>query len=1212
MANIRKFLRFNFLFFLFAFFIMNLSAKAAGPSLAPGINLEAPYSNQNITKITQFGGWSVNASGVQKVSLFLDNSTTPIATINNADFVSRPDVYNIVDKNGTVGYPGAANSGYVYDFDPTNVAPGQHIITAKSVGYDNSSVSISKTFKIVKPLPGINLEAPYSNQNITKITQFGGWSVNASGVQKVSLFLDNSTTPLTTINNSDFTKRDDVYAIVDKNGTVGYTGSQYSGYVYNFDPTNISCGQHTVTAISYGNDGSSTSITKTFVKPLPGISLDAPYSNQNITKITRFGGWSVNVSGVQKVSLFLDNSTTPIATINNADFVSRPDVYNIVDKNGTVGYPGAANSGYVYDFDPTNVAPGQHIITAKSVGYDNSSVSISKTFKIVKPMPCMNLESPYNNQIITGPTPFGGWSANASGVQRVSLFLDNSTTPFGTINNSDFSARGDIYSTVDNYGTVGYIGSENPGYSYIFDPNNISPGQHTVTAISYGYDNTSTSISKTINIVKPPALMNIESPVSGYLSDAFTVGGWVLNPSGINRITATIDGQAVGTVTYSKRTDVEGKYPQYTATNPTSGFLISINPDLSRYNYGNHTLVVTATGNDGTYNISTYNLIKMAPAINLESPVVNSTVFGTLWLGGWSVNASGVKRVDFYFDNSSTAFTSIDASHLTSRSDVYSIVDNKGRGGYKGADKAGFSTAYDISSMTGQHTIKAVSVGYDNTSTSFSKKINIVSPMPLINVEDRNNGYLTDNVTLGGWSLNPSGVNHFTVTIDGNPCSLNSYSVSARNDVSLAYPTYTTNNPQSGFTINLHPNINNYSVGNHTVVVTSVGSDGLGVSSTFTLVKAAPITTIEGIGAMQSYPFNAVINVGGWAVNATGLYAVYVNVDGKLATWTTTYAERGDVYAVVNDNGAGGYKNAINSGYCVSLNLSSYQVGTTHTITVIAVGNDGTQASFSIPIYISQTTYTHFNINLATMAFDNSISASGIDPTKIINSSLSSIYQFMSLHWVDGVTLNAMNTMLAGRGNLDGKGVQFLEAAQYYDINPVYFAIHSRIESGNGGLAKSANLARGIYIAAGTYHPSKQLKDGSVVSNLNITYTITKAAVYYNLFGIHAYDYDVDYNGSIYAAYMGWDTVDKAIGGAAQWIHQNYIGGYEDHIGGYDQNTLYEMKWDPYGWSDLGQLWGYEYATAPDWASGIANLMYSYRNLFANVQFKYYIPTYNP
>jgi hypothetical protein len=146
MANIRKLLRFNLLFFLFAFFIMNLSAKAAGPSLAPGINLEAPYSNQNITKITQFGGWSVNASGVQKVSLFLDNSTTPLTTINNSDFTKRDDVYAIVDKNGTVGYLGSQFSGYVYNFDPTNISCGQHTVTAISYGNDGSSTSITKTF----------------------------------------------------------------------------------------------------------------------------------------------------------------------------------------------------------------------------------------------------------------------------------------------------------------------------------------------------------------------------------------------------------------------------------------------------------------------------------------------------------------------------------------------------------------------------------------------------------------------------------------------------------------------------------------------------------------------------------------------------------------------------------------------------------------------------------------------------------------------------------------------------------------------------------------------------------------------------------------------------------------------------------------------------------------------------------------------------------
>jgi len=66
--------------------------------------------------------------------------------------------------------------------------------------------------------------------------------------------------------------------------------------------------------------------------------------------------------------------------------------------------------------------------------------------------------------------------------------------------------------------------------------------------------------------------------------------------------------------------------------------------------------------------------------------------------------------------------------------------------------------------------------------------------------------------------------------------------------------------------------------------------------------------------------------------------------------------------------------------------------------------------------------------------------------------------------------------------------------------------------------------------------------------------------------------------------------------------------GDADHDGGYDQNTLYEMKWDPYAWS-IGSN-AAEYAIDTDWAHNIAVLMQQYSYMLNGVNPGYDIPAF--
>lgn len=236
---------------------------------------------------------------------------------------------------------------------------------------------------------------------------------------------------------------------------------------------------------------------------------------------------------------------------------------------------------------------------------------------------------------------------------------------------------------------------------------------------------------------------------------------------------------------------------------------------------------------------------------------------------------------------------------------------------------------------------------------------------------------------------------------------------------------------------------------------------------------------------------------------------------------------------------------------------------------------------------------THYGISLAALASYNNLDQSMVDPA-VLEADPAGKFEFMSLKWVDGVTAQELAAMLEGRGVLEGHAQDFLDAAKAYNINPVYFVAHARLESGNG----TSELACGVYVQAGKQKDS-----------YGHSYNVDKSGVYYNLFGIRAYDANPVHDGSLYAAGQKWDTVAAAIRGGAQWLSENYINRSQAALGSYDQDTLYQMRFDPYGWASRGS--GHEYATDQKWAHSIAGIMAGYQDILGDSATQYNIPAFN-
>ncbi|WLV24156.1 N-acetylglucosaminidase [Aciduricibacillus chroicocephali] len=196
-----------------------------------------------------------------------------------------------------------------------------------------------------------------------------------------------------------------------------------------------------------------------------------------------------------------------------------------------------------------------------------------------------------------------------------------------------------------------------------------------------------------------------------------------------------------------------------------------------------------------------------------------------------------------------------------------------------------------------------------------------------------------------------------------------------------------------------------------------------------------------------------------------------------------------------------------------------------------------------------------------------------MDPSNFLGDLQSSL-QFADLSSSAGLDANEVNEkILKGKGILEGRGADFIEASRQYGVNEVYLISHALLETGNG---------------------TSSLANGNVYGNTGVKV--------YNMYGIGAIDSDA-LNGGIKTAYNnGWDTPRKAIIGGAKFVGENYI--YRG------QNTLYKMRWDV-DYADKNSSVWHQYATDIGWAYKQTSKMYALYSLVDNYKIDLIIPKFN-
>jgi beta-N-acetylglucosaminidase/archaellum component FlaG (FlaF/FlaG flagellin family) len=497
----------------------------------------------------------------------------------------------------------------------------------------------------------------------------------------------------------------------------------------------------------------------------------------------------------------------------------------------------------------------------------------------------------------------------------------------------------------------------------------------------------------------------------------------------------------------------------------------------------------------------------LTPKLTVDSPSKNALVRGSISINGWALNPSGMKTINILVDGKVKGQATLGFS----RQDV-----NKAFPGYPGGDKSGYSYTLDTTSLSaGVHTIQVQAVGKNGTKVAQSVSIKVDKLIPMLAIENPvPNTVMKNNLDIAGWALNASGVKEINVLVDGKFVGQASLGFD-RADVNNLFPGY-VGGDKSGYYYML--NFDSVTMGDHLVTLQAMGNDN---------------TKIE-----QSIK-----------INRGNAFITYKNYEITLDEFIAKQMEKCPALQVKNDLGIYEWRYAKiqdgQEGYFIYVD----KLDETGNVVTDLNGNKVRVTSF-IP---SPEQYQAIKQELINK----------INPEMLVLDS-NQVYQFIKLSYNETITAADLDKLFDHTGVLYGKGQVFIDAAKQYNVNPLYLAAHSILETGNG----KSNLSKGI-----------------AVNGITV----------FNLFGIGAVDSAAEAAGSQVAFNNGWDSIEKAIYGGAKWIEKGYISAGQD--------TIYRMRWNP-------ENIYHQYATDIKWASNQTSKIKQYFDLLGDYKLIFEIPVF--
>lgn len=904
----------------------------------------------------------------------------------------------------------------------------------------------------------------------------------------------------------------------------------------------------------------------------PIVVIDQPTNGIQIGKKDfTVSGWSLSNSGVKAVKIYVNNILVGDAVINAA----RPDVAKYYPS-----YIGSDKSGYSLAVSKDKLVEGANQIKVVSTG--NDGVATTKNIAVTVPnlATIMCIDTPTNNSTVSSDTiNISGWALAQEGIEAVNIFVDGSYVGKATYG----LARADVAKALPLYD-----GGNNSGYTIAIPKTKFlgNTGKIIVEVISK--DKTTVSKEINVNVKDNFRITNIDIPVVNSVieNQNVLVGGWAINPSGIQTVTISLNGNILGNASSTFRPDIANIFPKYKGVN-NSGFNYLI--DRSLLVDGNNSIVVEAIGNDGTKTAKKTNVIYKMPRsyTYIDQPGENSKVNNAdLVVGGWALSSKGIKEVKVYVDGKYIKSATLGLP----RPDV-----DKAFPGYIGGAASGYSAVIDkINIAEGNHTVTVEAIGNNGVSEKVTRNFIMNKPRTYIVADNFNGGTnYNKSFTIGGWALSPSGVKAVNVYVDGKLFNTTQASI-LRPDVNAAFPGY-IGGTTAGYNIAI--DINKVLEGTRNITLEVVGNDGISVKNQYQLVVNKPDAQASiDTPSNNQLVSSTSVTVGGWALNATGISKIEVYLDNQLKGNATIGISRPDVaVAFASKN----YTDAAIGGYSATIDTTGISIGS-HVVKIVAIGKDGTRHTVERTVickgkvyYTSYPNTLDYYANLQVAQKPPILSSTGtrtatkaeiyneMNPNTSINDP-TAMFMFMKLNFTEGITAEKLNKTLTTAGVLQGKGQAFLDAGRKYDVNPIYLVSHALLETGYG----KSQLSKGTTITEiADTSKAGEIYQTFVENGVNVSYLVgykmiklPQPVTVYNMYGIGAYDENPHFpnralvTGTTTAYKNGWTSVEAAIIGGADWIGDGYINNPT-----YNQNTLYKMRWD------FATNW-HQYATDVLWA----------------------------
>ncbi|WML54780.1 Ig-like domain-containing protein [Neobacillus sp. PS3-12] len=810
------------------------------------------------------------------------------------------------------------------------------------------------------------------------------------------------------------------------------------------------------------------------------------------------------------------------------------------------------------------------------------------------------IDNPLGGSAISGISNVSGWFVDSSGVSKIEILVDGTSVGLAQLNDS----RPDVANAFPGYQ------NPTPGYHYALNTKSLTSGQHALTVKETGNDGGTTVLNnQMVNVQNLPVRGYIDSPTPGStINGVFTLQGWFMDLSGVNKVEVLVDGKSVGLAQPGDpRPDVAKALPDY--QDPNFGFHYAL--DTRNFSVGQHSLTVRETGNNGgttLLNSQLVNIQNLSPIGSVDLPANGSTVKGQVTVQGWALDVSGVNKIEILVDGRSVGTTQTGIA----RPDVARVFPT-----YQDTN-SGYQYTLDTKSLTnGQHSLTVREIGNNGITTVIGvQNVNVQNLSPIGSIDGPTNGsMIKDQVVVRGWSLDGSGVSKIEVLVDGKSVGLAQLAI-ARPDVLKAFPDYQYGDSGYQYTLDTKSLPN----GQHSLTVRETGNNGL---TTVIGNQTVNVQNLPVKGSLDT-PVNGnvikrEINVQGWALDGSGVNKVEVFVDGKSAGQAQLGIIRTDVAAVFP-----AYQNG-NSGYQYKVDARTLTNGT-HNLTVVETGNNGTT-----------TVLGNLNVNVQNLPSVGSIDA----PLNLTTIKGTTTVQGWFL---DGSDVAKVEVLVDGKsiGNAQygntrtdvatafsqyqnsNSGYQFsFDTQQFPDgqhvlsvkeigTNGTSTTLSSTILVSNGDPYTLIDLRKPTNITAADltnffnkYYPgSPLLKDVQYFINAQATYGVNaqylaahaiwetgwgKSDIYnykHNLFGYGAYDTN-PFNGAYYFP----SDVDS-INYEGYIVRKNYL----DPTGKYyNGSTLKGMN--------------VRYASDQNWANGIASIMEKIKPYNYATDYAYYSQT---